>query len=174
MPGREAARFPLPLGHTLHLGSAVSSDPRVVLATPWGGITHPCTGEGLWAARREPQVMCVPMGSTVALPIASSAPHGAWGWGHPGLLPQGRLTVAQSSAWPRVLSPAEHCLEDAVGWGSPHGRSWPHRGSRLCGDLPARLRVAPGSGRAGSQPAVVAGMSLPWHGTVASGDSGGI
>lgn len=133
MPGREAARFPLPLGHTLHPESAASSDTCVVLATPWGGITHPCTGEGLWAARREPQVMRVPAGSTVALPITSSAPCGAWGWGRPGLPPQGRQTVAQSSAWPRVLSPAEHWLEDAVGWGSPHGRSWPHRGPSCVG-----------------------------------------
>lgn len=116
--------------------------PFTVLAVPWGGTTHSCTGEGLWAAHRKPWLMYVPAGTTTALPVASSAVRCAWGRGRPGLLPRHHRTVAQSSVWPRVLSPAESRPEDAAVWGSPHGSKLaPLGGSEHVGScLPIRTR----------------------------------
>lgn len=109
----------------------------MVLAVLWGGVTRPCAGECLWAAHPG-SCMCM------------------WGaqWHCPSPAVPSKVLgdvdilvscQSQSSAWPRVLSPAERWMEDAVGW------SW-----SCCGSCP---HVAPSNGRALFQPAAVAGMA---------------
>lgn len=113
MPGRDAARLPSPPGHTLHPGLAASSDPGMVLAALWGGITHPCTGEGFWAARPEPWLMHVPVGGTTAPAVPCE------------VLGDGDVLVfcrMVTERWHRAArGPGHSCLqmEDAAGWGSP-------------------------------------------------------
>lgn len=114
MPGRGAARLPSPPGHTPHPGPAASSDPCAVLATPWGGIAHPCTGEGVWAARPKPQVVHVPAGSTTAPPNAGVL-------GDRDVLVSCRVATEWWHRAARGPGRSRLQVEDAAGWGSPRG-----------------------------------------------------